>query len=68
MDDNTARTIHLQANLYALLQPFTPCAVHVGDSALANSAWQYDAATGVLRVVYRSDAGALRVLDCGSGG
>lgn len=68
MDDNTARTIHLQANLHALLQPFTPCAVHVGDSALANSAWQYEAATGVLRVVYRSDAGALRVLDCGSGG
>lgn len=64
LPDAANRTIHLQANLQSLLQPFTPCEVRVGGSVLDESAWQYDAATGVLIARFAREAGDLEVRDC----
>jgi alpha-glucosidase (family GH31 glycosyl hydrolase) len=64
LSDDANRSVHLQANLQSLLQPFTPCEVRVGGSELDASAWQYDAATGVLTAHFAREAGDLEVRDC----
>jgi sulfoquinovosidase len=64
IDDSTARTVHLQAALDALQQPFTPCSVNTGGSAVDPSAWHFDPATHVLAIRYASSAGALEVEGC----
>lgn len=62
--DSTPRTVHLQASLEALEQPFTPCIVSNGGTALDPTAWNYDPSTGVLSASFSSAAGPLEVTDC----
>jgi alpha-D-xyloside xylohydrolase len=64
LDDPVARTIHLQANLQSLTQPFTPCTVSVGGSPLNASEWEYAIDTGVFTVSFSNKAGELQVQGC----
>ncbi len=64
IDDQTPRTIHLQASLTTLLQPFQPCTVSAGGVELGNSQWLYDSESEVLSIVFESDRGALQISGC----
>ncbi len=64
INDSVARTVHLQASLQSLEQPFTPCSVTAGGIRLDPSAWRYDPATGVLAVSFASETGTLEVDGC----
>ncbi len=64
LTDSEPRTVHLQASLQTLEQPFTPCTVRAGGAVLDASLWEYDAVTGVLSVRYSSDAGELETSSC----
>lgn len=64
LTDSAPRTVHLQASLQALEQPFTPCEVRTGSAVLDPSLWDYEPATGVLVAQYASEAGELQVHGC----
>lgn len=64
INDSAAYTVHLQAALGTLVQPFTPCSVSVAGRALPTADWRFDAATGVLTARFNSDAGELQVHGC----
>lgn len=64
LTDSVPRTVHLQASLRSLEQPFTPCAVSAGGVEMPSSAWQFDAVNGVLVVHFDSAAGTLEVRGC----
>jgi alpha-glucosidase len=64
LDDNVARTVHLQASMASLQQPFVPCAVRSGGDTLDPATWSYDDATAVLSARFSSAAGALEVQGC----
>ena len=64
VEDSEPHTVHVQANMKALLQPFEPCTVSVGGTELVGSEWVYDSVMGVLSVSFENTAGALQVDGC----
>ena len=58
------RPVELQASLATLAAPFAACAVTLGGSAVPDTDWSYDDATGVLTVAYQNDGTALLVSAC----
>jgi len=64
LTDDTPRTVHLQASLRTLEQPFTPCSVSAGGTALDAADWDYQPENGVLTARFASARGELRVEGC----
>jgi alpha-glucosidase (family GH31 glycosyl hydrolase) len=58
------RTVQLQASLATLAEPFAACSVTLDGSALPETDWSYDDATGVLTAQYQNDGGELIVSAC----
>jgi alpha-glucosidase len=58
------RELELQASLATLLRPFAPCSVRWRGRELPREAWEYDAASAVLRAHLEGEGGRLSVGAC----
>ncbi len=64
LNNSKERTIHLEASMSTLAQPFDVCDVSLDGTALLEDDWSYDEGTGVLDVRYTTTSGALTVTAC----
>ena len=58
------RTIHLEASMSTLGQPFDVCGVTLDGTALPEGAWSYDQSTGIFDATYTTTAGVLQITAC----
>jgi len=64
LNNGKERTIHLEASMSTLSQPFDVCGVSLDGTALLEDDWSYDEGTGVLDVGYTTTSGTLTVTAC----
>ena len=64
LENDKERTIHLEASMSTLAQPFDVCGVSLDGTALLDDDWSYDVGTGVLDVSYTTTSGTLTVTAC----
>jgi alpha-glucosidase (family GH31 glycosyl hydrolase) len=58
------RTIHLEASMSTLAEPFDICGITLDDAPLPEEDWSYDEVTGVLDATYTTTSGTLEVTGC----
>ena len=64
LENSKERTIHLEASMSTLDQPFDVCGVSLDGTALSDEDWSYDEASGVLDATYTTRSGTLTVTGC----
>ncbi|MGD8317972.1 MAG: glycoside hydrolase family 31 protein [Myxococcales bacterium] len=64
LQNRRERTIHLEASMRTLDQPFDVCSVSLDGTPIAEQDWSYDPSTGVLDVTYDTVSGALELTGC----
>jgi hypothetical protein len=64
VENSRERTIHLEASMSTLVEPFDVCGVTLDGVALPEEDWSYDEATGVLDATYTTTSNMLEVTGC----
>ncbi|MGD8823514.1 MAG: hypothetical protein PVI24_00960, partial [Myxococcales bacterium] len=64
LQNRRERTIHLEASMRTLDQPFDVCSVSLDGTPIAEQDWSYDPSTGVLDITYDTVSGALELTGC----
>ena len=64
LNDGKQRTIHLEASMRVLEQPFDVCGASVDGAPLSEDDWSYDESTGVFDATYETGSGTLLLTGC----
>jgi hypothetical protein len=64
LENSKERTIHVEASMSTLAQPFDVCGVTLDGTPLSEDDWSYDESTCVLDATYTTTSGTLTVTGC----